>query len=130
MSVQLLQDPVDVTINGDEIFVEEDNSVVEVALNNSIEVLMENVVIDLTKTDDEVVVVEDTGDNSTGKDPRTQARKALGIDSTSFSISATSSSPPMQCPVARLATTHFLEIFLGVFRQSPEPFPSSHCSDN
>merc|ERR1719234_756216 len=64
VGAQLMQEVVNVNVsqNGDEIVVEEvlNDSVVEVAANDSIEVVMEahNPVIDLTEAEDEVVVVD------------------------------------------------------------------------
>ena len=100
--VQLMQEVVQVNVsqNGDEVIVEEviDNSVVEVAPDDSIEVLMEahNSVIDLTEAEDEVVVVADTSIES-----KTKAGKSIEIDLTSSPMPAPGP-PPMQCPVCRL----------------------------
>merc|ERR1719341_467366 len=97
--VQLMQEVVQVNAsqNGDEVIVEEviDNSVVEVAPDDSIEVVMEahNSVIDLTEAEDEVVVVADTSIES-----KTKAGKSVEIDLTSSPMPAPGP-PPMQCPV-------------------------------
>jgi len=97
--VQLMQEVVQVNVsqNGDEVIVEEviDNSVVEVAPDDSIEVVMEahNSVIDLTEAEDEVVVVADTSIES-----KTKAGKSVEIDLTSSPMPAPGP-PPMQCPV-------------------------------
>ena len=97
--VQLMQEVVQVNVsqNGDEVIVEEvlNNSVVEVAPDDSIEVVMEahNPVIDLTEAEDEVVLVEDTGIESKTK---------VEIDLTSSPMPAPGP-PPMQCPVCCLA---------------------------
>ena len=100
--VQLMQEVVQVNVsqNGDEVIVEEviDNSVVEVAPDDSIEVVLEahNSVIDLTEAEDEVVVVADTSIES-----KTKAGKSVEIDLTSSPMPAPGP-PPMQCPVCRL----------------------------
>merc|ERR1719341_2917539 len=79
--VQLMQEVVQVNVsqNGDEVIVEEviDNSVVEVAPDDSIE----------------VVVVADTSIES-----KTKAGKSVEIDLTSSPMPAPGP-PPMQCPV-------------------------------
>merc|ERR1712181_77258 len=99
---QLMQDVVNVNVsqNGDEIVVEEviNNSVVEVAANDSIEVVMEahNPVIDLTEAEDEVVVVDYAREAS--KVSKTEREKSVEIDLTSSPLPAPSP-PPMQCPV-------------------------------
>ena len=107
---QLMQEVVNVNVsqNGDEIVVEEvvNNSVVEVAANDSIEVVMEthNPVIDLTEAEDEVVVVDYAREAS--KVSKTEREKSVEIDLTSSPLSAPSP-PPMQCPVGRLGMSMF-----------------------
>merc|ERR1719341_1730492 len=89
--VQLMQEVVQVNVsqNGDEVIVEEviDNSVVEVAPDDSIEVVMEaqNPVIDLTEAEDEVVVVADTSIES-----KTKGGKSIEIDLTTSPMPAPS----------------------------------------
>jgi len=100
-SVQLVQEVVNLSVsqNGDEVIVEEvlNNSVVEVAADDSIEVVMEahNPVIDLTEVEDEVVVVDNAGEVIVQK---TKTGKSVEIDLTSSPMPAPTP-PPMQCPV-------------------------------
>jgi len=102
VGAQLMQEVVNVNIsqNGDEVIVEEvlNNSVVEVAADDSIEVVMEahNPVIDLTEAEDEVVVVDYAREAS--KVSKTEREKSVEIDLTSSPLPAPSP-PPMQCPV-------------------------------
>merc|ERR1719234_2591078 len=102
VGAQLMQEVVNVNVsqNGDEIVVEEvlNNSVVEVAADDSIEVVMEthNPVIDLTEAEDEVVVVDYAREASTMS--KTEREKSVEIDLTTSPLSAPSL-PPMQCPV-------------------------------
>ena len=97
--VQLVQEVVQVndSQNEDEVTVEEvlNNAVVEMAPNDSIEVVMEthNPVIDLTEAEDEVVLVSDTSIKS-----KTKVGKSVEIDLTSSPM-PTPGPPPMQCPV-------------------------------
>jgi len=97
--VQRVQEVVQVndSQNEDEVIVEEvlNNSVVEMAPNDSIEVVMEthNPVIDLTEAEDEVVLVSDTSIKS-----KTKVGKSVEIDLTSSPMPAPGP-PPMQCPV-------------------------------
>merc|ERR1719339_226000 len=97
--VQRVQEVVQVndSHNEDEVIVEEvlNNSVVEMAPNDSIEVVMEthNPVIDLTEAEDEVVLVSDTSTES-----KTKVGKLVEIDLTSSPMPAPGP-PPMQCPV-------------------------------
>ena len=106
--MQLVQEVVNVNVsqNGDEVIVEEvlNNSVVEVAADDSIEVVMEahNPVIDLTEAEDEVVVVDYAGE---AKVQKTKTGKSVEIDLTSSPMPAPSP-PPMQCPVGRLGMSY------------------------
>ena len=112
---QLMQEVVNVNVsqNGDEVIVEEvlNNSVVEVAADDSIEVVMEahNPVIDLTEAEDEVVVVDYAGESKTVS--KTKREKSVEIDLTSSPLPAPSP-PPMQCPVGRLGMSIFSRLFL------------------
>jgi len=94
--VQLMQEVVNV--NGEDLIVEEvlNNSVVEVAADDSIEVVMEahNPVIDLTDAEDEVVVVDTSIESKSTK----KVGKSVEIDLTSSPMPAPGP-PPMQCPV-------------------------------
>jgi len=99
--VQLVQEVVNVNVsqNGDEVIVEEvlNNSVVELAADDSIEVVMEahNSIIDLTEAEDEVVMVDYAGE---AKVQKTKTGKSVEIDLTSSPMPAPSPLP-MQCPV-------------------------------
>jgi len=98
--MQLVQEAVQVNVfqNGDVVIVEEDlnNSVVEVAPDDSIEFVMEahNPLIDLTEAEDEVVVVVDNA----SIESKTKVGKSVEIDLTSSPMPAPGP-PPMQCPV-------------------------------
>ena len=113
-SVQLVQEVVNLSVsqNGDEVIVEEvlNNSVVEVAADDSIEVVMEahNPVIDLTEVEDEVVVVDNAGEVIVQK---TKTGKSVEIDLTSSPMPAPTP-PPMQCPVGRLGMSYLFLVFL------------------
>ena len=91
-----------VSQNEDEVIVEEvlNNSVVELAADDSIEVVMEahNSIIDLTEAEDEVVMVDYAGE---AKVQKTKTGKSVEIDLTSSPMPAPSPLP-MQCPVGRL----------------------------
>jgi len=98
---QLVQEVVNVNVsqNEDEVIVEEvlNNSVVELAADDSIEVVMEahNSIIDLTEAEDEVVMVDYAGE---AKVQKTKTGKSVEIDLTSSPMPAPSPLP-MQCPV-------------------------------
>ena len=109
---QLMQEVVNVNVsqNGDEVIVEEvfNNSVVEVAADDSIEVVMEahNPVIDLTEAEDEVEVVVVDYAREASKVSKTKREKSVEIDLTSSPLPAPSP-PPMQCPVGCLGMSMF-----------------------